>query len=120
MPAYTRVMSTTTTPKPSPYNATELAKALLALLGLLLGLTLWLGGWQPHTSDARLGWSHGTIRVVEGTDGDTGSHPLPPNDNAPFRLEGTEGTPVDPPETFFEGSGPGGTSLRPPSHPAQA
>lgn len=120
-------MSTTTTPKPSPYNAPELAKALLALLGLLLGLTLALGGWQPHTSDARLGWSSGTIHVVEGTDGDTGSRPLSPHDEgvlpAPDTLpvdtvynatnSGRVSRPVDPGETFFEGSGPGGSSLHP-------
>ena len=73
-------MSTTTTPKPSPHNPAELAKALLALLGILLGLTLWLGGYRPGLSDARLGWSHGSISVIKGTDGDTGAHPLDPHD----------------------------------------
>ena len=123
MTAYTRDMSTTTDTKPSPYNPTELAKALLALLGLLLGLTLALGGWQPHTSDARLGWSHGSIDVVEGTDGDTGSRPLSPNDSGvrpagdTLPVDGvytsTSTSPVDPPKVFFEGSGPGGSSLSP-------
>ena len=130
MTAYTRDMSTTTDTKPSPYNPTELAKALLALLGLLPGLTLALGGWQPHTSDARLGWSHGTISVVEGTDGDTGSRPLPPHDAgvrpAPDTLpvdtvySGQGSRPVDLPRTFFEGSGPGGASVNPPPSGSQA
>lgn len=118
-------MSTTTDAKPSPYNPTELLKALLALLGLLLGLTLWLGGWQPHTSDARLGWSHGSISVVEGTDGDTGAKPSSPNDegvrpasdllpvDTVYPSPGSGRLPVDHWDTFFEGSGPGGTSVSP-------
>ena len=127
MTAYTRAMSTTTSTKASPYNPTALLKALLALLGLLLGLTLWLGGWQPHTSEARLGWSHGSISVVEGTDGDTGAQPLsphdegvlpaPPDPHATLRNVSPEpdnaSHPVDHWETFFEGSGPGGTSVAP-------
>lgn len=130
-------MSTTTPTKPSPYNPTELAKALLALLGILLGLTLWLGGWQPHTSDARLGWSHGDIVVTKGTDGDTGSRPAAPHDGgvrpAPDTLPvssslspnmssslDTPPRPVDLPRTFFEGSGPGGTSVNPPPSGSQA
>lgn len=196
MPSYTRVMTQTTTPKPSPYNATEGGKALpalhaygvhtegrppshpmpiylgaqntpshtpshtrleaeagpsqagpsraydpaallrglLALLGLLLGLTLALGGWQPHTSEARLGWSHGSISVVEGTDGDTGSMPLSPHDegvlpapdNPPVDTvynstnSGHVSRPVDPGETFFEGGGPGGSSLHPLPGPVEA
>lgn len=125
MLAYTRDMSTTTTTKPSSYNPLALLKALLALLALLLGLTLWLGGWQPHTSDARLGWSHGTIDVIEGTDGDTGARPLSPHDEgvrpAPDTLPKVDTvytqtdsgpSPVDHWETFFEGSGPGGASVR--------
>ena len=84
----------------SPYNPTELAKALLALLGVLLGLTLALGGWQPHTSEARLGWSSGTIRVVEGTDGDTGAHPLSPNDSGVLPAD-PGGRPVDLPKAYL-------------------
>lgn len=84
----------------SAYNPTELAKALLALLGLLLGLTLALGGWQPHTSDARLGWSHGPISVVEGTDGDTGSKPLSPNDSGVLPAD-PGGRPVDLPKAYL-------------------
>ena len=120
-------MSTTTTPKPSPYNPAELAKALLALLGILLGLTLWLGGYRPGLSDARLGWSHGSISVIKGTDGDTGAHPLDPHDEGvlpapdtppvdtvyPSDSGGQAPRPVDQPETFFEGGGPGGSSLHP-------
>lgn len=120
------------------YNPTELAKALLALLGILLGLTLALGGWQPHTSEARLGWSAGTIRVVPGTDGDTGSRPLSPADAgvrpAPDNLPpmssslstkmssslDTPSRPVEMPKTFFEGSGPGGVSVNPPPSGSQA
>ena len=121
-------MSTTTDTKASPYNPTELGKALLALLGILLGLTLWLGGWQPHTSDARLGWSHGTISVVEGTDGDTGAMPRSPHDEgvrpAPDTLpkvdtvntqDGSGARPVEMGKTFFEGSGPGGASFSSPA-----
>lgn len=109
MLAYTRGMSTTGNPtshstrptrQASPYNPTELAKALLALLGLLLGLTLALGGWQPHTSDARLGWSHGPITVVEGTDGDTGSRPLSPNDSGVLPAD-PGGRPVDLPKAYL-------------------
>ena len=84
----------------SPYNPTELAKALLALLGLLLGLTLALGGWQPHTSDARIGWSTGSISVVEGTDGDTGSRPLSPNDSGVLPAD-PGGRPVDLPKAYL-------------------
>lgn len=112
------------------YDPASLLRQLLALLGVLLGLTLWLGGWQPHTSDARLGWSHGTIDVVEGTDGDTGSRPLSPNDSgirpAPNHppvdtvYSGQGSRPVDLPRTFFEGSGPGGTSVNPPPSGSQA
>lgn len=157
MLAYTRGMSTTpaaptnttnhSTRPPAPpsnhasnhpYNPTELAKALLALLGLLLGLTLALGGWQPHTSDARLGWSTGSISVVEGTDGDTGSRPLSPHDEgvrpAPDNLPpmssslstnmssslDTAPRPVEMSKTFFEGSGPGGVSVNPPTSGSQA
>lgn len=100
MTAYTRDMSTTTDTEPRPYNPTELAKALLALLGLLLGLTLALGGWQPHTSDARLGWSHGSISVVEGTDGDTGSRPLSTNDSGVLPAD-PGGRPVDLPKAYL-------------------
>ena len=81
------------------YNPTELAKALLALLGILLGLTLALGGWQPHTSEARLGWSHGDIVVKTGTDGDTGSRPLDPAD------EGVRPAPNPPVDTVYAGQG---------------
>lgn len=107
----------------SAYDPAALLRHLVLLLALLLGLTLWLGGWQPHTSDARLGWSHGTISVVEGTDGDTGAHPLSPHDegvrpsvpNATLRSvspePGEAALPVDHWETFFEGSGPGGASI---------
>ena len=120
------------------YNPAELAKALLALLGILLGLTLALGGWQPHTSEARLGWSTGSISVVKGTDGDTGSRPLSPHDEgvrpAPDNLPpmssslstkmssslDTTPRPVDLPRTFFEGSGPGGASVNPPPSGSQA
>lgn len=84
----------------SPYNPTELAKALLALLGLLLGLTLWLGGWQPGQSDSVLGWSHGSISVVEGTDGDTGSRPLSPNDSGVLPAD-PGGRPVDLPKAYL-------------------
>lgn len=104
-------MSTTTGTKASPYNPTALLKALLALLGLLLGLTLALGGWQPHTSSALLGWSTGSISVVEGTDGDSGAAPLSPHDegvlpalpNATLRSVSpdTRPHPVDHWDTFF-------------------
>lgn len=116
--------------QPSPYNPTELAKALLALLGILLGLTLALGGWQPHTSDARLGWSHGDIVVTNGTDGDTGAHPLDPHDEGvrpagdtlpvssflstgTSDSPGTSPTPIDLGKALFEGGGPGGASSSP-------
>ena len=130
MLAYTRGMSTTpaaptnptnhSTRPPAPpsnhasspaYNPTELAKALLALLGVLLGLTLALGGWQPHTSGARLGWSTGDIVVTNGTDGDTGSGPLSPHDEgvrpAPDNLPhmssslDTPSRPVDLPKAYL-------------------
>mgnify|MGYP000878955347 CR=1 FL=1 len=94
------VCSTEPPTSASPYNPTELAKALLALLGLLLGLTFALGGWQPHTSDARLGWSHGSISVVEGTDGDTGSRPLSPNDSGVLPAD-PGGRPVDLPKAYL-------------------
>ena len=96
-------MSTTTTTKPGPYNPTELAKALLALLGILLGLTLWLGGYRPGLSDARLGWSHGSISVVEGTDGDTGAAPLSPHD------EGVRPAPDTPPVSSSLSNGMSGS-----------
>lgn len=121
-------MSTTAPTRPSPHNPAELAKALLALLGILLGLTLWLGGYRPGLSDARLGWSTGTISVIKGTDGDTGAHPLDPQDEgvrpAPDTLPVssslsngmssklvTSTHPIDHWKTFFEGSGPGGSSI---------
>lgn len=120
-----------------PYNPAELLKALLLLLALLLGLALWLGGWQPATSSARLGWSHGTIDVIEGTDGDTGSRPLPPHDAGVLPAPDlppmssslspkmssslvTPPRPVELPRTFFEGSGPGGASVNPPPSGSQA
>ena len=121
----------------SAYNPAALLRQLLLLLALLLGLALWLGGWQPATSSARLGWSHGTIDVVEGTDGDTGSRPLSPHDagvlpapdlppmssslstNMSSSLD-TPPRPVDLPRTFFEGSGPGGASVNPPPSGSQA
>lgn len=125
-PTNTAGHSTRPAPPQPAYNPLALLKALLALLGLLLGLTLALGGWQPHTSDARLGWSTGSINVVEGTDGDTGSRPLSPHDEgvlpAPDTLSkvdtvntqtGSEPSPVDHWETFFEGAGPGGASIAP-------
>lgn len=114
----------------SAYDPAALLRQLLLLLALLLGLALWLGGWQPATSSARLGWSHGTIDVVEGTDGDTGSRPLPPHDagvlpapdlppmssslspNMPSHID-IPPRPVDLPRAFFEGSGPGGASVNP-------
>lgn len=130
MLAYTRDMSTTTSTKPSSYNPLALLKALLTLLALLLGLTLWLGGYRPDLSDARLGWSTGSIRVADGTDGDTGARPLSPHDSgvrpAPDRLpvdtvySGQGSRPVDLPRTFFEGSGPGGVSVNPPPSGSQA
>lgn len=94
------VRSTEPPTSASPYNPTELAKALLALLGLLLGLTLALGGWQPHTSDSVLGWSHGPISVVKGTDGDTGSRPLPPHDAGVLPAD-PGGRPVDLPKAYL-------------------
>ena len=119
MLAYTRGMSTTPTAPTNPtnhstrppaqpsnhannhaYNPTELAKALLALLGILLGLTLALGGWQPHTSEARLGWSSGTIHVAPGTDGDTASRPLSPNDTGILPAD-PGGAPVDLPKAYL-------------------
>lgn len=109
------------------YNPAALLRHLVLLWALLLGLTLWLGGWQPHTSSALLGWSTGTISVVEGTDGDTGARILSPNDEgvlpAPDTLpvdtvysptpDGGQPHPVDRWGTFFEGSGPGGASVTP-------
>ena len=139
MLAYTRDMSTTGNPtnhptrpatSASPYNPLALLKALLALLGILLGLTLWLGGWQPHTSDARLGWSHGSISVVEGTDGDTGAHPLDPHDegvlpaspNATLRSVSPDSpaTPVEMGKTFFGDTSRLAPSVSPWSGPAEA
>ena len=105
------------------YDPAALLRQLILLLTLLLGLTLWLGGWQPGQSDARLGWSTGTIHVVEGTDGDTGARPASPrdqgvrpaNDHLPvdtvYHSPGPGGVPVDRWDTFFEGSGPGGSSI---------
>ena len=104
---------------PRPYNPTELAKALLALLGILLGLTLALGGWQPHTSDARLGWSHGPIRVVEGTDGDTGSRPLSPNDSGVLPAD-PGGRPVDLPKAYLGDSSRFATGVSPWAGPVDA
>ena len=121
----------------SAYNPAALLRQLLLLLALLLGLALWLGGWQPATSSARLGWSHGTIDVVEGTDGDTGSRPLPPHDAGVLpapdlppmssslspKMSSSLDTPphpVDLPRAFFEGSGPGGASVNPPPSGSQA
>ena len=141
MLAYTRDMDRTKTPQPTtptgPYNPTQLLKNYLLLLGLLLGLTLWLGGWQPHTSDSLLGWSTGTIHVTEGTDGDTGAHPLDPHDEgvrpAPDTLPvssslstsmssslDTAAHPVEMGGVFFEGSGPAGVSISPWSGGSQA
>lgn len=102
------------------YDPAALLRHLLTLLALLLGLTLWLGGWQPHTSDARLGWSHGTIDVIEGTDGDTGARPLPPNDNGGFRLDGSAGRPVEMGKTFFGDTSRLAPSTAPWSGPAEA
>ena len=82
------------------YDPAALLRQLLALLGLLLGLTLALGGWQPHTSDAQLGWSHGSISVVKGTDGDTGSRPLSPNDSGVLPAD-PGGRPVDLPKAYL-------------------
>lgn len=74
-----------------PYDPRGLLRHLVLLWALLLGLTLWLGGWQPHTSSALLGRSHGSISVVEGTDGDTGAAYLSPHD------EGVRPAPDTPP-----------------------
>lgn len=84
----------------SSYDPAALLRHLVLLLALLLGLTLALGGWQPHTSDARLGWSHGTIDVVKGTDGDTGSRPLSPNDSGVLPAD-PGGRPVDLPKAYL-------------------
>lgn len=82
------------------YDPAALLRQLVLLLALLLGLTLWLGGWQPGQSDARLGWSHGSIHVVEGTDGDTGSRPLSPNDSGVLPAD-PGGRPVDLPKAYL-------------------
>lgn len=84
----------------SAYDPAALLRQLLLLLALLLGLTLALGGWQPHTSDSVLGWSHGSISVVEGTDGDTGSRPLSPNDSGVLPAD-PGGRPVDLPKAYL-------------------
>lgn len=140
MPIYLGAQNTTsaaaphTAPKARPaqayaqaYDPAALLRHLILLWALLLGLTLWLGGWQPHTSDARLGWSTGTIHVVEGTDGDTGSKPASPNDEGlrpasdlppvdtvyPSTSSDIPARPVEMGRTFFEGSGPAGVSISP-------
>ena len=113
-----------------PYDPLALLKQLALLLALLLGLTLWLGGWQPHTSDARLGWSSGNIHVAPGTDGDTGARPLPPHDegvrppipNATLRSvsPGQASRPVDLPQVFFGDTSGLAPSVSPHSGPVEA
>ena len=112
------------------YNPLALLKALLALLGLLLGLTLALGGYRPDLSDALLGWTHGSISVVEGTDGDTGARPLDPHDEgvlpAPDTLPqmssplDTQAHPVEMGRTFFGDTSRLAPSVQPWSGPAEA
>ena len=107
-PSAAPLVAPTPAPTPAPseggprqaYDPAALLRHLLALLGLLLGLTLWLGGWQPGQSDSVLGWSHGSISVVEGTDGDTGSRPLSPNDSGVLPAD-PGGSPVDLPKTYL-------------------
>lgn len=116
MPIYLGAANTPATegsqhPTTGAYDPGALLRHLVLLWALLLGLTLALGGWQPHTSDARLGWSHGSISVVEGTDGDTGARPLDPHDegvlpappNATLRSVSPDSpaAPVEMPGAFF-------------------